>query len=180
MSERVGDPYLRVQGSGPHLRVLVAGVGNVFFGDDGFGPEVARALACEAVDGVKIEDFGIRGLHLAYELLNGYERAILVDAVPRGDAPGTLYVIEPDRNVVASAPDAHRMDLGNVFACLRMLEGEPPPITIVGCEPETVEPGMGLSPTVARSVDPAAALVRRLIDQQRAPHARSTPEVPHG
>jgi hydrogenase maturation protease len=167
-------------GSGPHLRVLVAGVGNVFFGDDGFGPEVARVLAQALVPDAKVEDFGIRGLHLAYELLNGYERAILVDAVPRGDVPGTLYVIEPDGDVVATAPDAHRMDLGNVFAYLRMLEGEPPPITIVGCEPESIEPGMGLSPAVAGSVDAAAALVRRLIDQQRAPQRASTPEVSHG
>jgi len=148
----------------------VAGVGNVFFGDDGFGPEVLRVLAKEPVPGAKVEDFGIRGLHLAYELLNGYDRAIIVDAVPRGDVPGTLYVIEPDATVVPSTPDAHSMDLGNVFAYLRTLGGEPPPLTIVGCEP-----GMGLSPAVARSVDGAAALVRRLIDhQQLAAPARET------
>jgi hydrogenase maturation protease len=151
-------------------RVLVAGVGNIFFGDDGFGPEVVRRL--EPHGDAKIEDFGIRGLHLAYELLNGYEHAILVDAVPRGDTPGTLYVIEPDRDVPVAAPDAHRMDVGNVFACLRMLGGQSPPITIVGCEPETVEPGMGLSATVTASVDAAAALVRRLIDQQLATTVR--------
>ncbi|HEV2644001.1 MAG TPA: hydrogenase maturation protease [Candidatus Elarobacter sp.] len=151
------------------MRVLVAGVGNVFFGDDGFGPEVARALLVqEPVAGAKIEDFGIRGLHLAYELLNGYEHAIIVDAVPRGDVPGTLYVIEPDAMVLPATPDAHSMDLGNVFAYLRTLGGEPPPLTIVGCEPESIEPGMGLSPAVARSVDGAAALVRRLIDQQHS------------
>ena len=155
-------------------RLLVAGVGNVFFGDDGFGPEVARVLALEAWPGAKVEDFGIRGLHLAFELLNGYERAIIIDAVPRGEAPGTLYVIEPDRNVTAAAPDAHRMDLENVFACLKMLEGEAPPITLVGCEPEGIEPGMGLSPVVAESVEPAAALVRRLIEQQLAPQARES------
>ncbi len=155
-------------------RVLVAGVGNVFFGDDGFGPEVARVLAQEPVSDAKVEDFGIRGLHLAYELLNGYERAIIVDAVPRGDVPGTLYVIEPDATVVPATPDAHRMDLGNVFAYVRTLGGEPPPVTIVGCEPENIEPGMGLSATVARSVDGAAALVRRLIDQQLAAQARET------
>ena len=170
-------PHLRVQSSGPHLRVLVAGVGNVFFGDDGFGPEVARVLAQEPVHDAKVEDFGIRGLHLAYELLNGYERAIIVDAVPRGDVPGTLYVIEPDATVIPATPDAHRMDLGNVFAYVRTLGGEPPPVTIVGCEPENIEPGMGLSPAVARSVDGAAALVRRLIDQQHpqlAAQARET------
>jgi hydrogenase maturation protease len=147
------------------VSILVAGVGNVFFGDDGFGPEVARVLARGPVPDAKVEDFGIRGLHLAYELLNGYDRAIIIDAVPRGDAAGTLYVIEPDTAVLPATPDAHSMDLGNVFAYLRTLGGEPPPLTIVGCEPENVEPGMGLSDVVAHSVDGAAALVRRLIDQ---------------
>jgi hydrogenase maturation protease len=156
------------------VRVLVAGVGNVFFGDDGFGPEVARVLAQTALPDAKVEDFGIRGLHLAYELLNGYDRAIIVDAVPRGDVPGTLYVIEPDTAVLPATPDAHSMQLGNVFAYLRTLGGEPPALTIVGCEPENVEPGMGLSDVVARSVDGAAALVRRLLTQQLAAQARET------
>lgn len=166
MSTPVADP-----------RVLVAGVGNVFFGDDGFGPEVARVLLAQApVPGAKVEDFGIRGLHLAYELLNGYDRAIIIDAVPRGDVAGTLYVIEPDTTVLPATPDAHSMDLGNVFAYLRTLGGEPPLLTIVGCEPENIEPGMGLSDAVARSVEGAAALVRRLLDQahQLAAQARET------
>jgi hydrogenase maturation protease len=78
-------------------RVLVAGVGNVFLGEDGFGLEVARRLATEPLPAwVRVGDFGIRGVHLAYELLEGYEAAILVDAAPRGEAPGTVYVIEPD------------------------------------------------------------------------------------
>ena len=152
--------------------ILVAGVGNVFFGDDGFGPEVARALLTSPVEGAKIEDYGIRGLHLAYELLAGYERAILIDAVPRGGAPGTLYVIEPSDEPATAAPDAHRMDLQNVFAYLRVLGGEAPAVTIVGCEPETTEPGMGLSAPVAHSIGPAAALVRRLIAEQLAPQVR--------
>jgi hydrogenase maturation protease len=153
-------------------RVLVAGVGNVFFGDDGFGPEVARRLAHEPPDGVEVEDFGIRGLHLAYELLDGYEHAILIDAVPRGERAGTIYVIEPDGVVAASTPDAHRMDLNNVFGYVRVLGGEPPPLTIVGCEPATVEPGMGLSDAVAQAVEPALAVVRRLIDEHLAPQVR--------
>jgi hydrogenase maturation protease len=150
-------------------RLLVAGVGNVFFGDDGFGPEVARVLLGEPPDGVKVEDFGIRGLHLAYELLNGYDHAIVIDAVPRGERPGTLYVIEPQAEVAASTPDAHRMDLQNVFGYLRVLGGEPPPLTIVGCEPETTDPGMGLSEPVTQSVGAAVALVRRLVDEKLAP-----------
>lgn len=151
------------------MRVLVAGIGNIFFADDGFGCAVAQALAREPqAPDAKIEDFGIRGLHLAYELLAGYDRAILVDAAPRGGVPGTLYVIEPEVDVSGVAPDAHRMDVQNVFAFLRMLGGEPPPITIVGCEPETVEPAMGLSAVVTGAIAPAAALVRRLLDEQRA------------
>jgi hydrogenase maturation protease len=154
--------------NGP-ARILVAGIGNVFFGDDGFGPEVARALLREPPAGATVEDFGIRGLHLAYELLAGYERAIFVDAVPRGNAPGTLYVIEPEGEVATGAPDAHRMDVQNVFAYVNVLGGAAPPVTIVGCEPQTTEPGMELSAPVRGSVEAAAALVRRLIDERLAP-----------
>jgi hydrogenase maturation protease len=149
------------------MSVLVAGVGNIFFSDDGFGPEVVRALETDALPaGVKLEDFGIRGLHLAYELLAGYERAILIDAVERGGAAGTVYAIEPDVSAKAGSPDAHRMDLQNVFNFLRVLGGEPPPITLVGCEPASVDEGIGLSPAVQGAIEPAAALVRRLIHEK--------------
>jgi hydrogenase maturation protease len=151
------------------MNVLVAGVGNILFGDDGFGPAVARALASEPLAGTKVEDFGIRGLHLAYELLAGYERAILVDAVARGAAPGTLYVIEPDvRAAPAGGVDAHRMDLQNVFAFVRALDGEAPPVLLVGCEPSATAEGIGLSPEVERAVEAAVRLVRRLIEEHRA------------
>ncbi|MFN2460296.1 MAG: hydrogenase maturation protease [Candidatus Velthaea sp.] len=153
--------------------ILVAGIGNMFFGDDGFGPEVARRLAHEPPAGAKVEDFGIRGLHLAYELLAGYERAIVIDAAPRGGAPGTLYVIEPEGTVPASTPDAHRMDLQNVFGYLRVLGGEPPPLVIVGCEPATTDPDIGLSEPVAQAIAPAAALVRRLVNDAHASDARA-------
>ncbi len=92
--------------------------------------------------------------------------------MPRGDVPGTLYVIEPDTTVLPATPDAHSMDLGNVFAYLRTLGGEPPPLTIVGCEPENIEPGMGLSAVVQRSVDGAAALVRRLLTDHQHSQVR--------
>jgi hydrogenase maturation protease len=111
----------------------------------------------------RIEDYGIRGLHLAYELLNGYDAVVLVDAMPRGDVPGTLYVLEPGPPDNAGAPDAHRMDLANVFALLEMLGGEAPPILIVGCEPATVDEGLGLSPAVANAVEAALSLVRRVV-----------------
>jgi hydrogenase maturation protease len=150
------------------VKLLVAGIGNIFFGDDGFGPEVARALAAEPVRGVTIDDYGIRGLHLAYEMLAGYDRAILIDAMPRGGAPGTLYVCEPDVSQSSGAPDAHRMDLENVFALMRMIGGEAPPITIVGCEPSGIEETIGLSEPVRDAVLPAVELVRRLMTETLA------------
>jgi hydrogenase maturation protease len=150
------------------VKILVAGIGNIFFGDDGFGSEVARALAAEPIDGVKIEDYGIRGLHLAYELLAGYDRAFLIDAVPRGGTPGTLYVLEPEIRETAGAPDAHRMDLENVFALMRTIGGEPPPIRIVGCEPSEAAEGIGLSDAVRDAVGPAVATVRRLVRETLA------------
>ena len=143
-------------------RVLVAGIGNIFFGDDAFGPAVLSRLAREPMAGTRYEDFGIRGMHLAYELLAGYGAAVLVDAVSRGGAPGTLYVIEPSEPVVATEADAHRMDLGSVFGFVRLLGGVAPPITIVGCEPERLDEGADLSETVARAVDAALPLVRRI------------------
>jgi hydrogenase maturation protease len=152
------------------VKLLVAGIGNIFFGDDGFGPEVAKALAGESIEGVTIADYGIRGMHLAFELTSGYDRAFLIDAVPRGGAPGTLYVIEPEIRETGLAPDAHRMDLENVFAFIRTIGGKPPPITIVGCEPSQAEEEIGLSEPVRRAVAPAADLVKRLVADTLAAH----------
>ena len=149
------------------MRILVAGIGNIFFGDDGFGPEVARALAARPIEGVTIEDYGIRGLHLAYELVSGYDRAIIIDAVPRGGEPGTLYRIEPEVSQSRAMPDAHRMDLDNVFAFVATIGGEPPPVTLVGCEPDRAAEGIGLSARVARAVPPAVELVRRIVEEAR-------------
>lgn len=149
------------------MKILVAGIGNIFFGDDGFGSEVARTLAADPIPGVKIEDYGIRGLHLAYELISGYDRALLIDAVSRGETAGTLYVIEPEMTGSSSAPDAHRMDLEQVLAFVRSIGGELPPITLVGCEPSGTEPGIGLSAPVRDAVDPAVRTIRRLIKNAR-------------
>lgn len=148
-------------------RILVAGVGNIFFADDAFGSAVAALLVQEPIDGAHCEDFGIRGLHLAFELLDGYAAAVIVDAVSRGEAPGTLYVIEPGAALEATEPDAHRMDLGSVFGFVRRLGGTPPPITIVGCEPESLVEGGELSAAVARAVKAAVPLVRRVANQLR-------------
>jgi hydrogenase maturation protease len=154
-------------------RILVAGIGNIFFGDDAFGPAVlARLLQNENEDAagnerlrnVRFEDFGIRGLHLAHELLAGYDAVVIVDAASRGGSPGTLYTIEPSEQLAEAAPDAHRMDLGSVFGFVRLLGGEAPPITIVGCEPESLEEGAELSNVVARAVEAAVPLVLRVVN----------------
>ena len=149
-------------------KVLVAGVGNIFLGDDGFGSEVARRLAGEPFPAtVRVEDFGIRGVHLAYELLEGYDTAIIVDATQRGGAPGTIYVIEPDPDDPPEPTplDGHSLAPGEVLARLSALGGEVGQVLVVGCEPETVDERMGLSPPVAGAVDEAVRVVRRLVAQ---------------
>jgi hydrogenase maturation protease len=147
-------------------KVLVAGVGNIFLGDDGFGVEVANRLADDQFPpGVKVGDFGIGGVHLAFELLDGYDAAILVDAVPRGGEPGTVYVIEPEVDGAdgVGLVDAHGMEPESVLGLLGRLGGEVGTIRIVGCEPATVDEGMGLSPAVAGAVDEAVGVVRTLV-----------------
>ena len=123
----------------PRTRVLVAGIGNVFLGDDGWGVALAGRLATrDQPAGVDVADFGIRGMDLAYAMCDGYDAVVLLDATPRGQAPGTLYVIEPDLDDVAPAVDAHGMDPVKVLALARALGDRPLPRTlVVGCEPQT-------------------------------------------
>jgi len=148
-------------------RVLVAGIGNIFLGDDGFGVEAARRLAREDFPPeVSVRDFGIRGVHLAYELLEGaYAATILVDATARGGAPGTVYLIEPEFDGEVSA-DAHTMRPDAVFATLRAIGGDPGRVLIVGCEPLSIEEGIGLSEPVKAAVNEAVKLVRELIEKE--------------
>jgi hydrogenase maturation protease len=121
----------------PAVRVLVAGIGNVFMADDGFGVEVARLLAeLDWPAGVDVGDFGIRGMDLMYALGEGYDAAVFVDAVPRGEPPGTLSLIEPDlEDGGPPTLDAHGMDPGKVLALARQIGDVPSRILIVGCEP---------------------------------------------
>jgi hydrogenase maturation protease len=151
-------------------RVLVAGVGNIFLGDDGFGVEVANRLAGQALpDGVEVTDFGIRGVHLAYQLLDGYDALVLVDAVQRGDEPGTLTVIEPeppaDSRGRPPAVDAHGMDPASVLGMLAGLGGEVERVLVVGCEAGRLEDEIGLSEPVAEAVPRAVQLVMDLVTQ---------------
>ena len=150
-------------------RVLIAGIGNIFFGDDGFGVEVAQRLAREPLpDGVTVVDIGIRALHLAFALLDRPGLLLLVDAVRRGGPPGTVYVIKPapGGGDGASIPDAHAMNLETVVAAVRSLGGEAPPILLVGCEPAFVGERMGLTPAVERAVPHATALIWKLIVEE--------------
>jgi hydrogenase maturation protease len=155
----------------PH-RVLIAGVGNIFLGDDGFGVEVARRLAArELPERVRVADFGIRGVHLAYELLDpGYELTILADATPRGGDPGTVYLLAPDLDqLCGDGPDfadAHGMDPRAVFALLKTLGGTPGRVRIVGCEPARTEEEMGLSEPVAAAVEEAVKLILDLLARE--------------
>ena len=154
-------------------RVLVAGVGNIFLGDDAFGVEVVRRMARRPLPGeVRVVDFGIRGIDLAYALLDRYEMAVLVDALPRGGQPGTLYVLEPDLNGLedpagaGAVVEAHAMDPVSVLRLVGALGGPLPTLRVVGCEPaplDAAEDGrMGLSGPVEAAVDGAIPLVEAL------------------
>jgi hydrogenase maturation protease len=155
--------------------ILVAGIGNIFLGDDAFGVEVIRRLAgLELPGSVRVSDFGIRGFDLAYALQDGYETTILVDACPRGQAPGTLYVIAPDLkalddpNLPQPAVEAHAMNPMSVLRMARAMNIEVKNILLVGCEPETLggeEGQMGLSPPVEAAVDEAVKLVESLVNR---------------
>jgi hydrogenase maturation protease len=146
-------------------RVLVAGIGNIFFADDGFGVEVARRLSAEALPpNVEVVDAGIAGLHLAYRLLDGYDLVIAVDAVTRGDAPGTVYVIEPTLDDAVGRADAHSVDLRSVFAMVRAMGGTLGRVVVVGCEPAELEERMGLSAAALAAVEPAMRRVRQIAE----------------
>jgi hydrogenase maturation protease len=169
------------------MRVLVAGIGNIFLGDDGFGVEVAARLASiPMADDVRVADFGIRGVHLAYELLSGYDALVLVDAVPMGEPPGTVAVIVPDLadvtvpgDDIAPALDAHSMNPATVLGMLHSLGGAVAHIRIVGCEPALIEERIGLSPVVAAAVEPAVASVRHVLDDLRAADSAIKSEETH-
>ena len=164
------------------MKVLVAGIGNIFLGDDGFGVEVANRLADRALpDGVRAADFGIRGVHLAYELLDGYDALVLVDAVPMGEPPGTVAIIEPeleprggDCGAADDRPapilDAHSMNPAVVLGMLSSLGGRVDRVLVVGCQPSVIEEGIGLSKPVAAAVDPAVDAVLEALAELCVPN----------
>ncbi len=155
------------------MKVLVAGIGNIFLSDDGFGVEVARRLAARGglPAGVEVADVGIRGMHLAYRLLDGYEGLLLIDTVHRDGPPGTVYRLEHDLDAPTEGEglDAHGMDPSSVLALLDELaaaNGIERPVRrvlVVGCEPAVIEEGMGLSEPVLAAVEPALRTVDDLL-----------------
>ena len=153
--------------------ILVAGIGNIFMGDDAFGCEVARRLAGRPMpEGVRVVDFGIRGFDLAYAIMDGPDVTVFVDATRRGGEPGTLYTIEPDLEelnglgAAGMAVEPHGMEPLKVLAMVKSMGGEFKRILLVGCEPETLggEEGlMGLSVPVEAAVDEAVGVVESLV-----------------
>lgn len=178
-------------------KILIAGIGNIFLGDDGFGCAVAERLARRPLpDGVRVSDFGIRGFDLAYALMDGYDATILIDAVSRGGEPGALYAIEPDMDELnepkaqAMVVEAHTMDpmhaLGLVKSMIAMGvatgNGELKRILLVGCEPETLGPEegrMGLSEPVQAAVDGAVEMVESLVAEILGGHRQTGVGVNH-
>jgi hydrogenase maturation protease len=170
-------------------RILVAGIGNIFLGDDGFGVEVVRRLAeRELPEGVEVGDFGIRGIDLAYALMDPYEVVVFVDTVSRDEEPGTIYLIEaevPEEGEVAL--DTHGMDPVKVIRLARVLGAEIPRTLVVGCEPQNIPDCRGASEThpyddmlmklsepVQRAVDEAVKLVESIVEDVNAQTTTST------
>ncbi len=167
----------------PSSSILVACIGNIFLGDDGFGCEVAKVLQTrELPENVKLFDYGIRGYDLAYALLDGYDVTIFVDAVPNRETPGTIYVIEPDtsefENMEATPAmlDAHTMNPMHVLRMAHSMGAKFNKLLLVGCEPETLggaEGQMALSAIVQSAVAEAAKIVESLIAKEIAQTART-------
>jgi hydrogenase maturation protease len=169
----------QVAQAAPRTRILVAGIGNVFLGDDGFGVALADRIArCELPAGVEVRDFGIRGMDLAFAMQDGYDAVVLLDSTAHGQPPGTLYVIEAEAEPeVPVTPDAHGMDPVAVLGLVRAFGSVPPRTYVVGCEPQSRITADGedlvvrLSEPVRAALDPAINLVKALLQeiQQEVP-----------
>ncbi|MDX6561627.1 MAG: hydrogenase maturation protease [Gaiellales bacterium] len=158
-----------------HPQILVAGVGNCWMQDDGFGGEVVRELKTrEPQHGVTIEDFGTGGLDLAYEVMRGYDALVLLDVTRGGGPPGTLYVLEPEEAEIAAGIedgemiDPHAMDPQTVLRFVRAVSGWPGSVVVIACEPlEVSDYGLGLTPEVAAAVPRAVELVAETLADLR-------------
>lgn len=156
-------------------QILVAGIGNAFLRDDGFGSEVAKRLESRDLpEGVSVFDFGSGGLDLAYEVMRGYHGLVLVDVSQQGGEPGTLYVMEPDPEEIEGGIEdgevinPHGMDPKTVLRFLKTVGGWPGKVVIVACEPgEVEEMGIGLTDEVSASIDRAVTLVLEQVEELR-------------
>lgn len=156
------------------MRILVAGIGNIFLGDDGFGSAVAAKLREQTWPAhVEVVDYGIRGMDLAFALTSGVDAAILVDAYARGGTPGTLYAIEPTGNGAPPEIQTHAMDPARVLAFAATIGTPPRHVRLVGCEPARLgeddgDIAVGLSEPVTAAIDPAVAMVGALVQELEA------------
>jgi hydrogenase maturation protease len=162
-------------------RILVAGLGNIFLGDDAFGAEVVQRLSAMSLpETVRLVDIGTRSVHLAYDLLDrGYDASILIDVVRKGGAPGCVYLLEAedeDDSVLGCSPDGHSMVPHRALAFARRFGARPGRVLIVGCEPEHFDTEKGISPAVRAAVDEAARMVLDLISSVTPPR-RAAAEV---
>jgi len=165
------EPHLKAEAE--PARILVAGIGNIFLGDDGFGVEVVRRLSAGGIPaGVRVVDFGIRGFDLAYALQDGYETTILVDAYPHGEKPGAISLIEPDLSSLDESKqtfvDTHAMNPLNVLRMAASMNGNLKNVLLVGCEPATLggeEGQMGLSEPVEAAVDAAVTMIKSVVER---------------
>jgi hydrogenase maturation protease len=156
------------------VTILIAGIGNIFLGDDAFGCEVVKELSRRKLpDNVRVVDFGIRGFDLAYAMLDEHDLTIFIDAAPRGNAPGTLYTIEPDLRELESFEgdvvlETHGMNPMKVLQMVKSMGGQFKKVLLVGCEPETFGPEeglFGLSAVVQAAVSEAAKIVECLVNE---------------
>jgi hydrogenase maturation protease len=160
-------------------QILVAGIGNAWLRDDGFGGEVAKLLSDrELPAGVSVADFGTGGLDLAYEVMRGYDALILVDISRQGEAPGTLYVMETEETDVdakiedGQMLDPHGMDPQTVLRFVKYVGGWPGRVFVVACEPEVVEDvGFGLSESVSGALARAADVVLETVAELQSDSA---------
>jgi hydrogenase maturation protease len=173
--EPLGPGQIEEKTEAAARKILIAGIGNIFLGDDGFGVEVAQRLGRLAFPaGVRVRDFGIRGFDLAYALMEGYETTILIDAYPGDASPGELSVLEPDLDGLNS-PDMqgnfvepHAMNPVNVLRMAVGMGAELRRVLLVGCVPATLGPEegqMGLSEPVTRAIGEAVKLVENLVER---------------
>jgi hydrogenase maturation protease len=160
-------------------KILIAGIGNIFLGDDAFGVEVAQRLQRRPLpDSVQVVDFGIRGFDLAFALMDNWDAVILVDAMARGGDPGCVYAVVPDPRSFAPgaleakpAVDGLGMHPLNVLRMVRQMGGDPPPVLLVACEPLTLggeEGHMGLSRPVTAAVDVAIEMIHQMLKDREA------------